>query len=89
MCTLSVWASFARLFDTHSNGCMGEPSAVASDPSTGGRIGWTLLGILVLLIAWVVVGWIFAVLALLGELGAAMGGLWRQMRSAEPAVPSG
>jgi hypothetical protein len=65
--------------------------AVASEPGAGGRIGWTLLGILVLLIAWVVpfVGWIFAVLALLGGLGAVMGGLWRQMRSAEPVVPSG
>ncbi|MFZ1101554.1 MAG: hypothetical protein WAN86_01515 [Hyphomicrobiaceae bacterium] len=53
-------------------------AAGAPEPRTGGRIGWTLLGILILLIAWAVpfVGWIFAFLALLGGLGAVTAGLW-------------
>jgi hypothetical protein len=56
------------------------------EPRTGGRIGWTLLGILVLLIAWAVpfVGWIFAFLALLGGLGAVAAGLRPWARRAEP-----
>jgi cytoskeletal protein CcmA (bactofilin family) len=51
----------------------------------GGRIGWTLLGILILLVAWAVpfVGWIFALLALLGGLGAVTAGLWPRMRREE------
>jgi cytoskeletal protein CcmA (bactofilin family) len=61
-------------------------SAAAPEPGIGGRIGWTLLGILILLVAWAVpfVGWIFALLALLGGLGAVMTGLW-QYRRADPA----
>ena len=45
-------------------------AATAPEPGTGGRIGWTLLGILILLVAWAVsfVGWVFALLALLGGL---------------------
>jgi hypothetical protein len=60
-------------------------AAGAPEPSTGGRIAWTLLGILILLVAWAVpvVGWIFALLALLGGLGAVTAGLWRQVRPAE------
>jgi cytoskeletal protein CcmA (bactofilin family) len=52
-------------------------SVAAPEPGIGGRIGWTLLGILVLLVAWAVpiVGWIFALLALLGGLGAVTRGL--------------
>jgi hypothetical protein len=59
-------------------------AAAAPEPRTPGRIGWTLLGILVLLVAWAVplIGWIFALLALLGGLGALTAGLWRQARSA-------
>lgn len=60
-------------------------AAGAPEPRTGGRIGWTLLGILILLIAWAVpfVGWIFAFLALLGGLGAVTAGLWPRVRAAE------
>jgi uncharacterized membrane protein len=48
----------------------------------GGRIGWTMLGIPILVVAWVVpiVGWIFA---LLGGLGAVTGGLRQQVGSAD------
>lgn len=57
-------------------------AAGVPEPRTGGRIGWTLLGILILLIAWAVpfVGWIFAFLALLGGLGAVTVGLWPRVR---------
>jgi cytoskeletal protein CcmA (bactofilin family) len=60
-------------------------AATVPEPRTGGRIGWTLLGILILLIAWAVplVGWIFAFLALLGGLGAITAGLWPRMRRSE------
>ena len=60
-------------------------AAGMTEPRTGGRIGWTLLGILILLIAWAVpfVGWIFAFLALLGGLGAVTAGLWPRVRRAE------
>jgi len=66
-------------------------AAAAPEPHTAGRIGWTLLGIVVLLVAWAVpiVGWIFAVLALLGGLGAIAGGLWRRVRHADAPAPSG
>jgi hypothetical protein len=55
------------------------------EPGTGGRIGWTLLGILVLLVAWAVpfVGWIFAFLALLGGFGAVTASLWPWMGRGE------
>jgi cytoskeletal protein CcmA (bactofilin family) len=55
------------------------------EPRTGGRIGWTVVGTLVLLIGWMVpvVGWIFAALTLLGGLGAVATGLWRQTRNAD------
>lgn len=58
-------------------------SAAAPEPGIGGRIGWTLLGILILLVAWAVpfVGWIFALLALLGGLGAVTTGLWQYRRA--------
>jgi cytoskeletal protein CcmA (bactofilin family) len=60
-------------------------TAIAPEPGTGGRIGWTLLGILILLVAWAVpiVGWIFALLALLGGLGALTVGLSRTTRPAD------
>jgi hypothetical protein len=66
-------------------------AAAAPEPRAGGRIGWTLLGIVVLLVAGAVpiVGWIFAVLALLGGLGAVAGGLWRRVRHADAPAPSG
>jgi hypothetical protein len=66
-------------------------AAAAPEPHTGGRIGWTLLGIVVLLVAGAVpiVGWIFAVLALLGGLGAVAGGLLRRVRHADASAPSG
>jgi uncharacterized membrane protein len=56
----------------------------------GGRIGWTMLGIPILVVAWVVpiVGWIFALLALLGGLGAVTGGLRQQVRRADTAERS-
>jgi hypothetical protein len=56
------------------------------EPRTAGRIGWTLLGILTLLVASVVpfVGWIFAFLALLGGLGAVTAGLRPWVRRVEP-----
>lgn len=65
-------------------------AAAASEPGTGGRIGWTIVGILVLFIAWIVpfAGWIFALLALLGGLGAVAGGLWQQVRSPDMAARS-
>lgn len=61
-------------------------AAAAPEPGTGGRIGWTLLGILILLIAWAVpfVGWIFAFLALLSGLGAVTAGLRPWARRVEP-----
>jgi hypothetical protein len=64
---------------------------LAPEPRTWARIGWTLLGIVILLIAWAVpiVGWIFALLALLGGLGAVAGGLWRRIREADASVASG
>jgi choline-glycine betaine transporter len=60
-------------------------AAGVPEPRTGGRIGWTLLGVLILLIAWAVpfVGWIFALLALLGGLGAVTAGLWPRVRRAD------
>ena len=60
-------------------------TARMTEPRTGGRIGWTFLGILILLIAWAMpfVGWIFAFLALLGGLGAVMASLWPRVRRAE------
>ena len=65
-------------------------AARAPEPHTGGRIGWTLLGILILLFAWAVpiVGWIFALLALLGGLGAVTAVLWRQVRPTNASVGS-
>jgi cytoskeletal protein CcmA (bactofilin family) len=58
-------------------------AAAPPEPRTGGRIGWTVVGTLVLLIGWMVplIGWIFAVLMLLGGLGAVATGLWRQVRN--------
>ena len=66
-------------------------AAAVREPGTGARIGWTLVGILVLSISWMVpfVGWIFAVLALLGGLGAIAANLWRQVRGADASVLSG
>jgi hypothetical protein len=63
-------------------------AAGVPEPRLGGRIGWTLLGILVLLVAWAIpfVGWIFALLALLGGLGAVTAGLWPWTRTAEAAA---
>jgi hypothetical protein len=60
-------------------------AAGVPEPRTSGRIGWTLLGILILLIAWAVplVGWIFAFLALLGGLSAVTVGLWPRVRRAD------
>ena len=65
-------------------------AASAPEPQTGGRIGWALLGILILLIAWAVpiVGLIFALLALLGGRGAVTAVLWRQARPANASVGS-
>ena len=65
-------------------------AATAPEPRAGGRIGWTMLGILILVVAWVVpiVGWIFALLALLGGLGAVTGGLRQQVRGADTAERS-
>jgi hypothetical protein len=62
----------------------------APEPHTGGRIGWTLLGTLILLVAWVVplVGWIFGLLALLGGLGAITAGA-EQLRRADAAASLG
>jgi hypothetical protein len=58
-------------------------AATAPEPRTGGRIGWTLLGTLILLVAWAIpfVGWIFALLALLGGLGALTAGLRQRARA--------
>jgi hypothetical protein len=66
-------------------------AAAAPEPRAGGRIGWTLLGIIVLVIAGAVpvVGWIFAVLALLGGLGATAAALWRRVRQVDAPAPSG
>ena len=92
MATFAVLCALAFVTSAYAIGLWlrSRRAAAAPEPRTGGRIGWTLVGILVLFIALVVpfVGWIFALLALLGGLGAIATGLWRQMRSADAAAPS-
>jgi cytoskeletal protein CcmA (bactofilin family) len=61
-----------------------------AQPGIGGRIGWTLLGIVILMMAWVIpfLGWIFALLALLAGLGAVAGRISTQARATETAAAS-
>jgi hypothetical protein len=93
MATLLVLWALAFVTSAYAIGLWvrNRRAAAAPEPRAGGRIGWTLLGIIVLLIAWAVpiVGWIFAVLALLGGLGAVAGGLWRRVRHADASAPAG
>jgi drug/metabolite transporter superfamily protein YnfA len=57
-------------------------SAAIATPSTGGRIGWTILGLIVLFLAGVVpfAGWAFVVLAFLGGLGSIARSVWERLK---------
>ena len=65
-------------------------TARMTEPRTGGRIGSTSPGNLILLIAWAMpfVGWIFAFLALVAGVGAVMASPWRRVRRAEKRANS-
>jgi hypothetical protein len=65
-------------------------AATAPEPGAWGRIGLTIAGALILLFVWMVplIGWIFALLALLGGIGAVATGLWQQLRGVETGRPA-
>jgi hypothetical protein len=85
MATFVVLLALASITAAYAIGLWvrNRKAATAPEPGTGGRIGWTLLGILILLVAWAVpfVGWVFALLALVGGLGAVTTGLWQYRRA--------
>lgn len=90
MAMLVVLSAFAFVASAYAIGLWLRSliTAAAPEPRTSGRIGWTLAGILTLFILWIVpfVGWIVALLTLLGGLGAVAMTLWRLIRGPDAPV---